>query len=82
MDVCRWVILSLNFVTDKNYLDMSLCVGEGGVLILGKERGRLIFKMMEKIYSKFNLGILTKILYVCASKQGRIWPTKMIGRKI
>lgn len=49
---------------------------------MGKERGRFIFKVMEKIYSKFNLGILTKILYVCAFKQGRIWPTKMIGRKI
>lgn len=76
MDMCRFVILSLNFVTDKYYLDVSLCVGEGGVCILGKERGRPVPKVMEKIYSKFNLSILTKILYVCVSKQGRIWPQK------
>lgn len=37
MDICRYVILSLNFVRDKNYLDMSLCVREGGAWILRKE---------------------------------------------
>lgn len=65
MDMCRFVILSLNFVTYENYLDMSLCVGEGGVWILGKERGRLVSKEIEKIYSTFNLRILTNILCMC-----------------
>lgn len=37
MDIYRFVILSLNFVRDRNYLDVSLCVGEGGAWILRKE---------------------------------------------
>lgn len=37
MDICRHVILSLNFVRDRNYLGMSLCVGEGGAWVLRKE---------------------------------------------
>lgn len=32
---------------------------------------------MEKIYTESNLSILTKVLFVCISKQSRIWPTKI-----
>lgn len=36
---------------------------------------------MEKIYGKFNLSILTKILYVCVSNKAESGPQKSLVEK-
>jgi len=81
MDVYRYVILLLKFVTDKNYLAMPLCVWDRWSLDFGERKRKSGFQGDGENLQQIQPQYRNKNI-VCVSKQGRIWPTKIISRKI